>query len=89
MNVKKNETKKLKDQFHQEIKTTMADIARIAVSELGNDIRFREELGIDSLMAMEMVAKLEKKFNIKIDETKLEKVNTIGEFINLISNQMN
>jgi acyl carrier protein len=41
-------------------------------------------LGIDSLMAIEIIAKCERRFNIKIDETKLDSVQTMGDFINFV-----
>jgi acyl carrier protein len=77
------------NQVAVEIKKTISEIARINISDLEDDIKIREELGIDSLMAIEIIAKCEKKFAIVIDETKLESFSTIGDFINYVIGQIN
>ncbi len=77
------------NQVTVEIKKTISEIARINISDLEDDIKIREELGIDSLMAIEIIAKCEKKFAIVIDETKLESFSTIGDFINYVNGQIN
>lgn len=67
-----------------EVKRIMSDISRIDVEELESDIKIREELGVDSLMAMEIVATCEKRLDIHIDEGELYNVETIGDFEKLI-----
>lgn len=67
-----------------DIKKTISEISRINLFELDDNTKIREELGIDSLMAIEIIAKCEKRFNIQIDETKLDSIQTIGDFINFI-----
>jgi acyl carrier protein len=67
-----------------EIKEIMSRVSRIDVSELDSDIKFREELGVDSLMAMEIVATCEKQLDIQIDEGQLYTVETIGDFESLV-----
>lgn len=63
----------------------MAKVSRIDISELEDDIRFREELGVDSLMAIEIVATCEKRLAIVLDESELASVETIGEFVGYVS----
>ena len=67
-----------------ELKQIVSQIARIDVSELNDEVRVREEIGIDSLMAMEIVASCEKRFGIYVDEEQLFNIVTIGDFYNLI-----
>jgi acyl carrier protein len=57
--------------IQEELKNLVSLITRIDVSELSEEVRVREELGIDSLMAMEIVAACEKRFDIQIDEEQL------------------
>ncbi len=73
-----------KNDIINEVKNIISEIVRINIFELDDNIKIREELGIDSLMAMEIIAKCEKHFNIQIDETKLNLIKTIKDFINLI-----
>ena len=67
-----------------ELKNLVSRITNIDVSELNEEVRVREELGIDSLMAMEIVAACEKRFDIQIDEEQLFEIETVGEFYNLV-----
>jgi len=71
-----------------EIKKTISEISRINLFDLDDNIKIREELGIDSLMAIEIIAKCERRFKINIDETKLDSIQTIGDFIKFILNLM-
>jgi acyl carrier protein len=73
-----------KSDIINEIKKTISEISRINLFDLDDNIKIREELGIDSLMAIEIIAKCERRFNIKIDETKLDSVQTMGDFINFV-----
>ena len=70
--------------IQEELKNLVSLITRIDVSELSEGVRVREELGIDSLMAMEVVAACEKRFDIQIDEEQLFEIETVGEFYNLV-----
>ena len=70
--------------IQEELKNLVSLITRIDVSELSEEVRVREELGIDSLMAMEIVAACEKRFDIQIDEEQLFEIETVGEFYNLV-----
>ncbi len=53
-----------------DIKTIVSKIARVNRSELKDDIKLRDDLGIDSLNAMEILAAIEVKYKITIDEAK-------------------
>lgn len=84
-NNKKSE--KSKEQVHQEIKETLGKITRFDPSEINDDLLFREELGIDSLMAMEILAKVENYYKIKIKEEDIINVKTVDEFIDIVYSQ--
>jgi acyl carrier protein len=62
----------------------MSSVSRIDIAELDSDVLIREELGVDSLMAMEIVATCEKQLDISIDEGQLYEVQTIGDFEKLV-----
>ena len=72
-----------------ELKNLVSRITRIDVAELSPEVRVREELGIDSLMAMEIVAACENRFDIQIDEEQLFEIETVGEFYNLVVSILN
>src|SRR4030042_5578516 len=67
-----------------EIINIISKISKINAGEINDDILIREELNIDSLMAMEILSAIEVKFKIKVNEEEIIKISTIGEFINMI-----
>jgi acyl carrier protein len=71
-------------QVKTELKGLVSQITRIHTSELSEEVRVREELGIDSLMAMEIVTACEKRFDIRIDEEQLFEIETVGDFYKLV-----
>jgi acyl carrier protein len=73
-----------RDEISEKIKVIVSNVTSIDISELCEKIRVRDELGIDSLIAMEIVALCEKQFDILIDEEQLFLVETIGDFYNLV-----
>ena len=72
------------DLFKNDIKQIVSRISRIDVAELDNRLLIREELGIDSLMAMEIIATCEKLLGLKIDEALFADIQTVGDFLNLL-----
>jgi len=72
------------DRDLQQLRQIVSRVSRIDVSELLPDVRIREELGIDSLMAMEIVATCEMQMDVRIDEARLYEVQTVGDFEALI-----
>ena len=70
--------------FTRDIKQIVSRISRIDVAELDDRLLIREELGIDSLMAMEIIATCEKLLGLKIDETLFADIQTVGDFMDLL-----
>ena len=68
-----------------EVRRIMSNVSRIDISSLDADVRFREELGVDSLMAMEIIAYCEKELSIQLDEGDLGCVETIGDFVDYVN----
>jgi len=67
-----------------EIINIISKISKINASEINDDILIREELNVDSLMAMEILSAIEVKFKIRVNEEEIIKISTIGEFIDMI-----
>jgi acyl carrier protein len=72
------------EKIKNEIKQIIARITRIDISEMKDHVLIREELGIDSLLAMEILATCEKHLGIQIDETLFAGVQDIGQFFSLL-----
>ncbi len=66
-----------------EIRQIIADIVEIPAEQVGDDTSLADELGVDSLMALEIVATIEKKYRVQIPEEKLEQVKTLSDTVAL------
>lgn len=67
----------------QEVMQLIADIIEMDPSEINPDAHLVEDLGMDSMMALEILASIEKKFRIKIPEEDLPKITTVNRAIDL------
>jgi len=72
------------EQIRQTIKQIVSRISRIDAQEFEDDVIIREELGIDSLMAMEIIATCEKHLDIQIDEAMFTDIETVGDFLDFL-----
>jgi acyl carrier protein len=70
--------------FKKEVKQIVSRITGIDQEELQERVLIRDELGIDSLRAMEIVGRCEKQLNLKIDEALLADIRTFGDFLDLL-----
>ncbi len=66
-----------------EIRQIIADILEIPSEQVGDDTSLADELGVDSLMALEIVATIEKKYRVQIPEEKLQQVKTLNDTVAL------
>jgi acyl carrier protein len=62
----------------------LSKIARVPVRSFAETTLIREELGFDSLMAVEALAAFETVFDIEIDETRAFELRTVGDILLLV-----
>jgi acyl carrier protein len=75
-------------EINEDFIDTLSTITQIDSTGITYDTLIFEELGIDSLMAIEILAKIEKQFNIIIEESLLLDVNTVGDFVQIIEEKI-
>lgn len=56
----------------------IADVLEIEPSQITETSRFKEEHQADSLRAIEILARLEKEYNVEIPQTELPKMNHLA-----------
>ena len=73
-----------------------AKLVDLLVDELGLDrdditmeARFEEDLDVDSLGVVELLMALEDNFDVKIPDEEAEKITTVGEAAELVSQKLN
>jgi acyl carrier protein len=70
--------------YKSEIKKLVADIAEKTPEEITDNARFSEDLGIDSMMALEIVASIEKKYKVVIPEGEIPNIRSLQNIYDLI-----
>lgn len=73
--------------LEQEIIDTIAAETGIDRQELGLAVSFYD-VGIDSLSALEVLAALEEKYDIVLDERELRDTDTIGTVVNVVASRI-
>ena len=77
------------DNLEKEIRSMVAEILEIDEEKVTPEKRFVEELGMDSMMALEILASAEKKYKIKIPEEYLTKVTSLKSMVEIARKIMN
>ena len=70
--------------YEDEIRSIVAEIAELEEGEIHADHNFSEDLGFDSMMALEIVAKLEKQYRIRIPEEELPKLSNLTKTVDMV-----
>lgn len=78
-----------KNGLEREIRAIIAEILEVDEEKITPDARFVEDLGMDSMMALEVLASAEKKYKIKIPEENLTKVTSLRNVVDIVGNLTN
>jgi acyl carrier protein len=68
----------------EEIKKLVADITEVPIESLTEDAKFAEDLGVDSMRALEIVASIEKKYKVIIPEREIPTVRALSDIYKLL-----
>jgi len=77
-------TAKAKVKVREDIKKLIGEIARMDHRKIKDGANIRDDLGVDSLAAMEILAVIEKRLGVTIDEAKAFNVITVKDLIDLV-----
>jgi len=74
---------------HEALRETLRGIvAEVAeIDEVPDDVAFKD-LGIDSMMAIEIIAEIERHYRIKVPEQELEQVRDLDSVVQLIATKV-
>lgn len=72
------------DQIRTHIKQLVASVTEREPEEIGDDALFKEELGVDSLLAMELMVAMDKKFRIDIPEEEFTQALTVNDAVAMV-----
>jgi len=68
----------------EDIRAIVAEIVEQEPADIEDGAHFVKDLGMDSMMALEILASLEKKFKIVIPEESLPKFTSLNETTNIV-----
>jgi acyl carrier protein len=69
----------------EELRALIAEISE--VDEIPDDTHFKE-LGIDSMMGVEIVAAIERQYKIKIDDGELAEISSLNKSLDLVKSKI-
>jgi len=72
------------DKVKEEMRNLVAEISEKSIEEIKDDARFSEDLGIDSMMALEIVASIEKKYKVVIPEAEIPNMRSLQNVYDLL-----
>ncbi|MFC8231514.1 acyl carrier protein [Streptomyces sp. NPDC056661] len=72
----------------EELRSLVADALELPVEEVTDEAHFVEDLQVDSLMALEIVVNLEKKYGIKVAESDFKQVSNLLQVRALVDSKL-
>lgn len=72
------------EKIKQEARALVAEIAELSLEEITDEASFAEDLGVDSMVALEIIASLEKKYKLVIPEEKIPAIRSFGDVSKLL-----
>ncbi|MCP4649054.1 MAG: acyl carrier protein [PVC group bacterium] len=76
------------EEVKTEVRKIVAEIIETSEEELKDDAEFVEDLGVDSMMALEIVAVIEKKFKITIPEEEIPNIGSLQKIYDILKKRM-
>ena len=73
------------DAAFDKFRTCAVEVLQVPADKVVPDARFGDDLDADSLDLVELVMALEETFDITVDESELEGIETVGQAYELIS----
>lgn len=71
-----------------ELRELVADVLDIDPAAITDEAHFIEDLGVDSLLALEIAVTLERRYGIKIESNEIVGVVRIDDIINLLDRKL-
>ena len=76
------------DIIRNEVRKMVAEITEREPAEISDTALFVEDLGIDSLMAIEMLVAVDKKYKIEISEEEFGKIKNVNDAVESVQRHL-
>jgi acetyl-CoA carboxylase biotin carboxylase subunit len=72
----------------EELRHTVAEVLELEPGQVTDDVRFVEELDVDSLMALEVMVVLERKYGVKLAEDQLQEITCLQRVHDILAEKL-
>jgi acyl carrier protein len=69
------------DEIRKHVKEMVAEIADVSIDQVGDTTKFGDDLGLDSLRAMELMVAVDRKYRIKIPEKEFVDIKNVDQAV--------
>jgi len=76
------------EEIKKEVKALVSEIIEIPIEKIKEDAEFVKDLGVDSMMALEIVASIEKKYRVVIPEEKIPTIRSLKNVYALLEQHL-
>jgi acyl carrier protein len=73
------------DEAFEKFRESAVEVLQVPADKITKEARFAEDLDADSLDLVELVMALEESFDVTVEESELEGIETIGQAFDLIT----
>lgn len=73
-----------KNTLEGDLRKLISEIVEVDPEKITSEANFVEDLGMDSMMALEILASIEKKYKLKIPEENLTKITNLSKVVELV-----
>jgi len=68
----------------EKIQAMLAESLNISIEKITPDSKIVEDLGADSLDAVELISRLEDEYNVTVEDEDVENMVTVGDLVNMV-----
>lgn len=76
------------DELKAKVKDIIVKKLGVEDSQVTDDASFTKDLGADSLDTVELIMEFEKEFNVQIEDSQAEKIQTVGNVVEFLSTKL-
>jgi acyl carrier protein len=72
------------EKVREEVRNRVAELTEVDPSEISDTADFMDELGVDSLMAIELMVALDKEYKIDIPEDEFREIKNVDQAVEVV-----
>ena len=72
------------DEIRVEVKRLIAEVTERGPEEISDTALFEQDLGVDSLMGLEVMVSIDKKYKIRIPEEEFAKIKNVDDAVEVV-----